>query len=80
MKDLDIRKSFLLAGGIAPDDADEIKKFAMHPVAKDLFAVDINSKFEVMPGVKDIDIIKDFKKRLNEPFLPGLFGNSLNIR
>lgn len=76
LKDLDIRKSFFLAGGIAPDDADEIKKFAMHPVSKDLFAIDINSKFELLPGIKDIDIVKSFKKRLNEPFLPGLFAET----
>ena len=73
LKDLNIRKSFFLAGGISPDDVDELKKFAQQPVAKDLFAIDINSKFEVMPGVKDIDLIKAFRKRLTEPFLPNLF-------
>jgi phosphoribosylanthranilate isomerase len=73
LKDLKINKPFFLAGGIAPEDADELKKFAMQPAAKDLFAVDINSKFEVMPGVKDIDIIEIFSKRLSEPLLPDLF-------
>ena len=76
LKDLKINKPFLLAGGISPDDADELKKFAQHPVAKDLFAIDINSKFEVMPGVKDVDMIKAFRKRLSEPLLPDLFVDS----
>jgi len=75
LKDLKINKPFFLAGGIAPEDAGELKKFSQLPVAKDLFAVDINSKFEVMPGVKDIDMVKTFKKRLSEPFLPDLFEN-----
>ena len=73
LKDLKINKPFFLAGGISPDDVSELKKFAMEPVAKDLFAIDINSKFEVMPGVKDIDIIKTFRKKLLEPLPPGLF-------
>ena len=70
LKDVEINKPFFLAGGISPDDADELKKFAMQPVAKDLFAIDINSKFEVMPGVKDINMIKAFRKKLFEPLLP----------
>jgi phosphoribosylanthranilate isomerase len=48
----------------------------MQTVAKDLFAIDINSKFEVMPGVKDIDMIKAFRKRLSEPLLPDLFEDT----
>jgi len=74
LKDLKINKPFFLAGGIGPEDVDELKTFAHQPVAKDLFAVDINSKFEVMPGVKDIDMIKTFRKRLSEPLLPNLFA------
>jgi phosphoribosylanthranilate isomerase len=72
LKELKINKPFFLAGGICPEDADEIKKFAQQNVAKDLFAVDINSRFEVMPGVKDIDVIKNFCKKLSEPLLPDL--------
>lgn len=73
LKGLNIQKPFFLAGGISPDDADEIKKFATYETARDLFAIDINSKFELMPGVKDIELIKTFKKRLSEPLLPNLF-------
>ncbi|HEX5152749.1 MAG TPA: phosphoribosylanthranilate isomerase [Parafilimonas sp.] len=73
LKDVRINKPFFLAGGISPGDVNELKKFAMQPVAKDLFAIDINSKFEVMPGVKDIDMIKAFRKKLAEPVEPDLF-------
>ena len=74
LKDLKINKPFFLAGGIGADDTDELKGFAQLPVAKDLFAIDINSKFEIMPGVKDVELIKMFKKKLSEPYLPTLFS------
>jgi len=47
LKEVKIDKPFFLAGGISPEDADELKTFAQQPVAKDLFAIDINSKFEI---------------------------------
>lgn len=49
---------FLLSGGISPEDVEEIKSFA-HP----RFAgIDINSRFEIGPAVKDIELIKTFIK------------------
>ncbi len=61
-----IGKSFLLSGGIAPGDAPLIKRFQEDAVAKDLFAIDINSCFEIAPGVKDIKAIEQFMKELND--------------
>ncbi|MGQ0739851.1 MAG: phosphoribosylanthranilate isomerase [Bacteroidota bacterium] len=52
-----IEKPFFLSGGIGPDDAAKIKSFG-HP---DFFAVDINSKFETAPGVKDMGKVLQFK-------------------
>ncbi len=53
---------YFLSGGIGPDDTDAIKKF--QSAAKDLFAVDVNSKFEIRPGEKDMDKVKDFVEKL----------------
>lgn len=64
LKGLNIRKPFFLSGGITPGDAAALKLFQQEPVAKDLFAVDINSKFEIMPGIKDIEKIKKFVSEL----------------
>ncbi len=64
LKGLNIRKPFFLSGGITPDDAEALKEFQKETVAKDLFAVDINSKFEIMPGVKDMGKIRQFVGRL----------------
>lgn len=64
LKGLNIRKPFFLSGGIQPDDADKLKMFAQDTVAKDLFSVDINSKFEVTHGIKDMNKIKYFVSAL----------------
>ena len=55
-----IGKPFFLSGGIQPDDTIKLKAFAQQPVANALFAVDINSKFEVSPGVKDLGKVNSF--------------------
>jgi phosphoribosylanthranilate isomerase len=65
LKGLSIRKPFFLSGGIEPGDAQLVKDFMQEPVAKDLFVVDINSRFELAPGIKDMEKIKQFKNELN---------------
>jgi phosphoribosylanthranilate isomerase len=60
LKNSTIGKPFFLSGGIEPGDEEELKAFAQLPVARALFAIDINSKFEVSPGVKDMEKIREF--------------------
>jgi phosphoribosylanthranilate isomerase len=55
-----IEKPFFLGGGISPDDAGKVKAF-QHP---DFFAIDINSKFETTPGIKDMAKLLKFVKEL----------------
>ncbi len=76
LQDLKINKPFFLAGGVAPGDVEALKLFEKQNVAKDLFAIDINSKFELAPGVKDIEMIKAFRKKLSEPYSPTLFHDA----
>lgn len=64
LKDKQIKKPFFLAGGIDATDADELKNLAKEKVSKDLFAIDINSRFEIMPGVKNIEMIKAFRTEI----------------
>lgn len=47
---------FLLSGGIAPDDAERIKNFH-HPKC---IGIDLNSKFEIEPALKDVEKLKQF--------------------
>jgi phosphoribosylanthranilate isomerase len=53
---------FLLSGGIGPDDARRVK-LVQHP---QLAGVDLNSKFEVEPGIKDIDLLRDFTQSIKQ--------------
>ena len=64
LKGLDIGKPFFLSGGIDPTDAGTVRDFQKDPVAKDLFVVDINSRFETSPGVKDMVKVKQFLNEL----------------
>jgi phosphoribosylanthranilate isomerase len=64
LKDMNINKPFFLSGGIQPEDIPAIQQFSKEPVAKDLFAVDINSRFEMSPGIKDMDKVKQFVKEI----------------
>jgi phosphoribosylanthranilate isomerase len=51
-------KPFFLSGGICPGDAESILRLGH----RDLFAVDINSCFEIRPGFKDVDKVNSFIK------------------
>ena len=67
LQGLNINKPFFLSGGIQPSDAGLVKNFLKNPVAKDLFVVDINSRFESSPGVKDMEKVRQFQVELNSP-------------
>ena len=45
---------FFLSGGLSVDNLEQIKQIN-HPM---LYGVDLNSRFEVSPGLKDIDMLK----------------------
>ena len=51
---------FLLSGGIAADDAEAIRKIEH----KQFAGIDLNSKFEVKPGEKNMELLKRFLKEL----------------
>ena len=64
LKNAAIEKLFFLSGGIEPGDEEKLAEFMEEEVAKKLFAVDINSKFEVSAGVKDMEKVRTFVKGL----------------
>jgi phosphoribosylanthranilate isomerase len=53
-------KPFFLSGGIGPNDIEKIKAF-QHPY---LYAIDVNSRFETEPGVKDMERVQQFISEL----------------
>lgn len=50
---------FFLSGGIGPEDIEDIKKSGLK-----IYAIDVNSKVEIIPGLKDISKIKQIKNAL----------------
>ena len=58
------QKPFFLSGGIGVDNLNEIKKLVKTKLP--IHAVDVNSKFENAPGNKNIELLKKFKKEIDE--------------
>lgn len=52
---------FILSGGIGPDDATSIRRFH-HPR---LAGIDLNSRFELAPSLKDVTALQKFLNELN---------------
>ncbi|HZH65069.1 MAG TPA: phosphoribosylanthranilate isomerase [Flavisolibacter sp.] len=65
LKGIRVGKPFFLSGGIEPGDAGLVKAFMKDPVAKDLMVVDINSRFEMAPGIKDMGKVQQFITELH---------------
>ncbi len=64
LKNASINKLFFLSGGIEPADTEKLKIFSEERIAKKLFSVDINSKFEISSGVKDLKKVREFVVKL----------------
>ena len=60
LKDYHGKTPFLLSGGIGPDDAERIHAF--HHLQ--CIGIDLNSRFELSPGLKDINKLKTFIQAL----------------
>ncbi len=60
IKKYKIEKPFFLSGGIGVDDAAKVKAFK-HP---DFIGIDINSKFEKEPGIKDMALVLQLKQAM----------------
>jgi len=56
LNEFEIPVPYFLSGGISEDNVEHVKNLKQQP-----FALDINSKFEINTGVKDVDKIKKFK-------------------
>ncbi|TGV01255.1 phosphoribosylanthranilate isomerase [Flavivirga rizhaonensis] len=62
-------KPFFLSGGIGLEQVEDIKKFKQSKASKFCYALDVNSKFEIEPGLKSIEKLKEFKKTFVIPHL-----------
>lgn len=64
LRDYPSAKPYFLSGGIGPGDADRLDEFFRNPEARSCHAVDINSCFEVEPGLKDPALLHTFIKSI----------------
>ena len=64
LRDYDANKPYFLSGGIGVEQLESLKKFKNSTAAKQCHAIDINSKFELKPGLKDDIKLKDFIEQL----------------
>ncbi|WP_188604875.1 phosphoribosylanthranilate isomerase [Aquaticitalea lipolytica] len=58
-------KPYFLSGGIGLDQVENLKQFQESNASKYCYAIDINSKFEIEPGFKNIKLLKEFKQNLS---------------
>jgi phosphoribosylanthranilate isomerase len=65
LKNYDMEKPYFLSGGLDLDKIESLQDFLQSPAGRYCHAVDVNSRFELAPGLKDISKIKLFQEKLN---------------
>lgn len=59
-----LEKKYFLSGGISLENVSDLKEFLKKDYAKNCLGIDINSKFEIAPGLKNTEKIIAFKSKL----------------
>lgn len=62
LKNYPSTKPYFLSGGIGLENTEGLLSFLGSQESKYCYAIDVNSKFEIAPGLKDIEKLKEFKK------------------
>lgn len=58
IKDANLQKPFFLSGGIGKEDASAVLSFRDNN--SNCYAVDVNSRFEIEPGLKNMELVQEF--------------------
>lgn len=64
LKNYPSTKPYFLSGGIGLENTEEVLSFLGKQESKYCYAIDINSKFEIEAGLKNIELLKEFKSQL----------------
>ncbi len=64
LKNYPSTKPYFLSGGIGLDEVEKILSFLKSKESNYCYAIDVNSKFEIEPGLKDINKLKEFNNKL----------------
>ena len=54
-------KPFFLSGGLGLNEVERINAFVKSKASEYCYALDVNSKFEIEPGLKNIELLEKFK-------------------
>ncbi|MCK7591465.1 phosphoribosylanthranilate isomerase [Subsaxibacter sp. CAU 1640] len=64
LKNYPSSKPFFLSGGIGLEQLDDLKSFLQTKESQFCNAIDVNSKFEIEPGLKDVQKLELFKEKI----------------
>ena len=64
LKNYPSTKPYFLSGGIGLDEIETIKDFLKRKESQYCHAIDVNSKFEIEAGLKNIELLTEFKSQL----------------
>lgn len=64
LKNYPSTKPYFLSGGIGLDEIETIKDFLKKQESQYCHAIDVNSKFEIGAGLKNIELLTEFKSQL----------------
>ncbi|MGB1370528.1 MAG: phosphoribosylanthranilate isomerase [Flavobacteriaceae bacterium] len=64
LKNYDSKTPYFLSGGIGLEEIETLNEFKNSVAAKQCYAIDVNSKFEIKPALKDSIKLKKFIERL----------------
>lgn len=64
LQDYSSTKPYFLSGGIGLDQIENIRQFQNSKASKYCYAIDVNSKFEIKAGLKNIEQLKEFKEHV----------------
>lgn len=67
LKDYPSEKPFFLSGGIGPEETDKVLGFLENNnrLTARCYAIDVNSRFEIEPGLKNTEKLKEFKSKIS---------------
>jgi len=60
LKDIELSKPVILSGGIGLEEAQQALKMENLKV----YAIDVNSRFEIKPGLKNLEMLKSLKEQM----------------
>jgi len=66
LNDYTLETTYLLSGGIGPGDVEPI--MGLYKKDERLLAIDVNSRFEIQPALKNVELLKDFVKKIKTSY------------